>query len=122
MTLPFDNNTRLAIRRLTSAQLKHDKLKKSLTISAIALAAFLMTAVLLLIAGIITVNQNGGNSVTGSYHALISGITQEQYDNLSADPRIELSGLNVPAIWKPRPPGRREPYMQPLFLMIILKK
>lgn len=96
MTLPFDNNTRLAIRRLTSAQLKHDKLKKTLTISAIALAAFLMTAVLLLIAGIITVNQNGGNSVTGSYHALISGITQEQYDNLSADPRIELSGINVP--------------------------
>ena len=52
-----------------------------------------MTTVLLLVSGIIHVNQTGGNYITGSYHALISGITKEQYGKISTDPRIELAGL-----------------------------
>lgn len=95
MTLPFENDTSRVINKIVSAQLKHDKLKKVLTIVAIALAAFLMTTVLLLVSGIINVNQNGGNSITGSYHALISGVTKEQYSKISKDPRIELSGLTT---------------------------
>lgn len=95
MTLPFENDTGPVIDKIVSAQLKHDKLKKRLTVLAIALSVFLMTTVLLLISGIIDVNQNGGNHITGSYHALISGMTKEQYGKLSADPRIELSGLTA---------------------------
>ena len=95
MTLPFENDTRRVIRRITSAQLKHDRLKTVLSVAAIALATFLMSAILLLISGIITVNQNGGNSVTGSYHALVSGVTQEQYNKLFTDSRIELLGLTA---------------------------
>ena len=67
MTLPFENDTTEIIRKIVSAQLKHDKLKKYLSIFAISLATFLMTAVLLLVSGIIEVNTNGGNSITGSY-------------------------------------------------------
>lgn len=95
MTLPFENDTSFVIDKIVSAQLKYDKLKKGLTVAAIALAVFLMTAVLLLASGIIYVNQNGGNYITGSYHALISGITKEQYNKISTDPRIELSGLTA---------------------------
>ncbi len=95
MTLPFENDTSYVIDKIVSAQLKHDKLKKWLTAAAIALAAFLMTAVLLLASGIIYVNQTGGNHITGSYHALISGMTKEQYSEISADPRIALSGLTA---------------------------
>lgn len=95
MTLPFENDTSSIIRKIASAQLKHDKLKKYLSIFAIALATLLMSAVLLLISGIVTVNINGGNSITGSYHALVSGITQEQYERLSRDNRIELLGFNA---------------------------
>lgn len=56
MTLPFENDTTEIIRKIVSAQLKHDKLKKYLSIFAISLATFLMTAVLLLVSGIIEVN------------------------------------------------------------------
>lgn len=93
MTLPFGNDTGPVIDKIVSARLKHDKLKKRLTVAAIALSAFLMTTVLLLVSGIIHVNQTGGNYITGSYHALISGITKEQYGKISTDPRIELAGL-----------------------------
>ena len=82
MILPFENDTSRVIRRITSAHLKHDRLKTVITIFAITLATLLMSSILLLISGIITVNQNGGNSVTGSYHALVSGVTQEQYNKL----------------------------------------
>ncbi len=95
MTLPFENDTSRVIDKIVSAQLKHDKLKKGLTVVAIALAAFLMTAVLLLVSGIINVNQNGGNSITGSYHVLISGMTKEQYKKISTDSRMELPGLSA---------------------------
>ena len=95
MTLPFENDTSRVIDKIVSAQLKHDKLKKGLTVFAIALAAFLMTAVLLLVSGIINVNQNGGNSITGSYHVLISGMEKEQYKKISTDSRIELPGLSA---------------------------
>lgn len=40
MTLPFENDTGGIIRKVASAQLKHDKLKKGLSVFAIALAAF----------------------------------------------------------------------------------
>lgn len=33
--------------------------------------------------------------MTGSYHALISGVTKEQYSKISTDSRIELSGLTA---------------------------
>lgn len=96
MTLPFENDTNSIVHKIASAELQHDKLKKGLSISGIALATLLMSAVLLLIAGIVTVNMNGGNSITGSYHALVSAITWEQYSKLSADQRIELLGFNAP--------------------------
>lgn len=95
MTLPFENDTTEIIRKIVSAQLKHDKLKKYLSIFAISLATFLMTAVLLLVSGIIEVNTNGGNSITGSYHALVSGLTKQQYEKLSTDERIEKLGFNA---------------------------
>lgn len=95
ITLPFENDTTEIIRKIVFAQLKHDKLKKYLSIFAISLATFLMTAVLLLVSGIIEVNTNGGNSITGSYHALVSGLTKQQYEKLSADERIEKLGFNV---------------------------
>ena len=38
-------------------------------------------------------NQNGGNSITGSYHALIPNITHSQFENLSKDIRVESCGL-----------------------------
>ena len=95
MTLPFENDTTEIIRKIVFAQLKHDKLKKYLSIFAISLATFLMTAVLLLVSGIIEVNTNGGNSITGSYQALVSGLTKQQYEKLSTDERIEKLGFNV---------------------------
>ena len=49
----------------------------------------------MLVSGIIEVNTNGGNSITGSYHALVSGLTKQQYEKLSADERIEKLGFNV---------------------------
>lgn len=63
--------------------------------TAISLAAFLMSTVLLFISGIIVVNQNGGNNITGSYHALISGVEEGQYRKMSEDVRVEFSGLTV---------------------------
>lgn len=93
MTLPFENDTNSFIKKLASAQLKKERLKKIFTIVAISLATFLMASVLLLVSGIITVNQNGGNNITGSYHALISSIEKEQYQKLSDDVRVDLCGF-----------------------------
>ena len=76
MTWPFENDTSAVIQKLASAKLKHNKLQKRVAAFAIMLAAALMSAVLLLTSGIAAVNRDGGNSVTGSYHALISGIGQ----------------------------------------------
>ncbi len=95
MTLPFENDTSAIIKKLASAQLKKEHLKKNFTITAISLAAFLMVSVLLLVSGIITVNQNGGNHITVSYHALISGIEKEQYQKLSDDVRVDLCGFTA---------------------------
>lgn len=96
MTLPFENRTGSITRKIASAQLKHDRLKKWFTIFSIAMTTSLLSVVLLLASGIITVNRNGGNGITGSYHTLISGISQEQFDKLRAEERIRLLGLNAP--------------------------
>ncbi len=95
MTWPFENDTSAIIKKLASAQLKKERLKKIFTVTAISLATFLMASVLLLVSGIITVNQNGGNHITGSYHALISGIEKEQYQKLSDDVRVDLCGFTA---------------------------
>ena len=95
MTWPFENDTSAIIKKLASAQLKKERLKKIFTITAISLATFLMASVLLLVSGIITVNQKGGNNITGSYHALISGIEKEQYQKLSDDVRVDLCGFTA---------------------------
>ncbi len=95
MTWPFENDTSAVIKNLASAQLKKERLKKIFTIIAISLATFLMASVLLLVSGIITVNQKGGNNITGSYHALISGIEKEQYQKLSDDVRVDLCGFTA---------------------------
>ena len=95
MTWPFENDTSAIIKKLASAQLKKERLKKIFTIIAISLATFLMASVLLLVSGMITVNQNGGNHITGSYHALISGIEKEQYQKLSDDVRVDLCGFTA---------------------------
>ncbi|MDE5993401.1 MAG: FtsX-like permease family protein, partial [Oscillospiraceae bacterium] len=54
-----------------------------------------MSAVLLLVAGIVTVNKNGGNSITASYHALISGADQEDFENLKSKEQVILTGLTA---------------------------
>ncbi len=95
MTWPFENDTGVVIKKLASAQLKKERLKKIFTVIAISLATFLMTSVLLLVSGIITVNQNGSNNITGSYHALISGIEKEQYQKLCDDVRVDLCGFTA---------------------------
>ena len=95
MTWPFENDTSAIMKKLASAQLKKERLKKIFTIIAISLATFLMASVLLLVSGIITVNQNGGNNITGSYHALISSIEKEQYQKLSDDVRVDLCGFTA---------------------------
>ena len=95
MTWPFENDTSAITKKLAAAQLKKEHLKKVFTIIAISLATFLMSSVLLLISGIITENQDGGNNITGSYHALLSDVEEEQYQKLSKDLRVELSGLTA---------------------------
>ncbi len=95
MTFPFENDTSAIIRKITHSKLKHDKLKKRISIFAIALATMLMSAVLLLVSGIVTVNKNGGNSITGSYHALISGADQEDYENIQSKEQVILTGLTA---------------------------
>lgn len=95
MTWPFENDTSVVIKKLASAQLKKECLKKIFTVIAISLATFLMTSVLLLVSGIITVNQNGSNNITGSYHALISGIEKEQYQKLCDDVWVDLCGCTA---------------------------
>ena len=95
MTWPFENDTSAVIHKIASAKLKYGKLQKRISIFAIALAAMLMSAVLLLISGIAAVNRSGGNSVTGSYHALISGVSQEEFERLQAGQESVLTGLTV---------------------------
>jgi len=95
MTWPFENDTSAVIHKIASAKLKYSKLQKRISIFAIALAAMLMSAVLLLISGIAAVNRSGGNSVTGSYHALISGVSQEEFERLQAEQESVLTGLTV---------------------------
>ena len=57
------------------------------TIVAISLATFLMASVLLLVSGIITVNQNGGNNITGCllYTSLISSHILSEISLLADD-------------------------------------
>ena len=89
------NDTSAVIHKIASAKLKYGKLQKRLSIFAIALAAMLMSAVLLLISSVAAVNRSGGNSVTGSYHALISGVRQEEFERLQAEQESVLTGLTV---------------------------
>lgn len=93
MKWPFENDTKYSIKKLSYTQLKNNRLKKGLSIFAISLATFLISSVLLLLSGIIVVNQNGGNSITGSYHALIPNVTYSQFESLSKDQRVESCGL-----------------------------
>lgn len=95
MTWPFENDTSAIIRKIASSKLQHDKLKKRISIFAIALATMLMSVVLLLVSGIATVNRNGGNSITGSYHALISGITQQEFESIQSEEQVVLTGLTA---------------------------
>lgn len=95
MTWPFENDTSAITYKIAFAKLKHDKLKKRISISAITLATMLMSTVLLLISGIATVNRNGGNSITGSYHALVSGISQKQFEKIQLNEQVRLSGLSA---------------------------
>ncbi|MCH5263667.1 MAG: ABC transporter permease [Lachnospiraceae bacterium] len=95
MIWPFENDTSAITRKIASSKLKYEKLKKRITIFAIALATMLMSTVLLLISGIATVNKNGGNSITGSYHALISGVDKEDFENIQTKEQVILTGLTA---------------------------
>ena len=95
MIWPFENNTNAITRKIASSKLKHDKLKKRISIFAITLATMLMSAVLFLVSGIAAVNRNGGNSITGSYHALISGVDQKEFDKIRSQEQVLLTGLTA---------------------------
>lgn len=95
MTWPFENDTSAITHKIACAKLKHDKLKKRISIFAIALATMLMSAVLFLASGIAAVNRNGGNNITGSYHALISGISQNEFDAIQNEEQVVLTGLTA---------------------------
>ena len=95
MTWPFENDMSAVIRKIASSKLKHDKLKKRISIFAIALATMLMSAVLFLVSGIAAVNRNGGNSITGSYHALMSGVDRKEYDNIRNEELVLSAGLTA---------------------------
>ena len=95
MIWPFENNTNAITRKIASSKLKHDKLKKRISIFAITLATMLMSAVLFLVSGIAAVNRNGGNSITGSYHALISGVDQKEFDKIRSQEQVLLTGLTT---------------------------
>lgn len=95
MTWPFENDTSAIIRKIASSKLQHNKLKKRISIFTIALATMLMSVVLLLVSGIATVNRDGGNSITGSYHALISGITQQEFESIQSEEQVVLTGLTA---------------------------
>ncbi len=95
MIWPFENNTNAITRKIASSKLKHDKLKKRISIFVITLATMLMSAVLFLVSGIAAVNRNGGNSITGSYHALISGVDQKEFDKIRSQEQVLLTGLTA---------------------------
>lgn len=96
MTLPFENDSCAITKKLAIAHLKRKRLQKNLSKFAILLSAVLMTVVLFISAGIIEVNQNDSNSLTGSYHAMLSGIRQTEYERIRQDERIESLGITVP--------------------------
>lgn len=83
-------------RNLAAAQLKQNKLQTPLTIITIMLSALMISTVLLSVSAIVNVNANNLNSLTGSFHAMFSGMTQNQYQNLRQNSDIEKIGINVP--------------------------
>lgn len=96
MTLPFENDTNRVVKKLAIAHLKRNHLQKNLSRFAILLSAVLMAVVLFVAVGIIAVNQNGSNALTGSYHAMLSGIRQTEYQQIKQDERVESLGMTVP--------------------------
>ena len=90
MTLPFENDTSAAIKRLAKRSLWSEKRRNSLLVLTIALAALVMAAVQMAILSTGAMQQNMAQD---TYEAIYPGITREQGQALLEQPEVQRVGM-----------------------------
>lgn len=90
------NNNGASIRRLSGRSLKNNRMRNFFAVLAIALTGMLFTAVFSLGSGMLQIAQEETmREVGGKFHAGLKGVTQEQYEKITADPLIKKSAYNI---------------------------
>lgn len=90
MTLPFENNTIQAVKRLAKRSLSSEKRRNILLILTIALAAFLMSTVG---TAIFSTGAMQRKMAEDTYEIIYPGITEGDLQNLRERPEIARAGL-----------------------------
>lgn len=90
MTLPFENNTIQAVKRLAKRSLSSEKRRNILLILTIALAAFLMSTVG---TAIFSTGAMQRKMAEDTYEIIYPGITEGDLQNLREQPEIARAGL-----------------------------
>lgn len=90
MTLPFENNTTQAIKRLAKRSLSSEKRRNILLVLTIALAAFLMSTVG---TAIVSTGAMQKKMAADTYEIVYPSITERDLQNLLEQPEIARAGL-----------------------------
>ena len=85
MTLPFENDTRIIIKKLAKADLKEHKLKTLITAIIIVIATCLMATVFSIL-----VNDALKQSTQAPYHAMFRAVSEDTKNKLQTDNDLSL--------------------------------
>lgn len=88
MTLPFENDTRIIIKKLAKADLKEHKLKTLITAIIIVIATCLMATVFSIL-----VNDALKQSTQAPYHAMFRAVSEDTKNKLQTDNDFEAVGV-----------------------------
>lgn len=88
MTLPFENDTRIIVKKLAKADLKEHKLKTLITAIIIVIATCLMATVFSIL-----VNDALKQSTQAPYHAMFRAVSEDTKNKLQTDNDFETVGV-----------------------------
>lgn len=90
------NNNRKAVTKLSGRSLRSNRMRNLFAAGAVALTCILFTVLASMGAGMLQISQEQiMREVGGRFHAGLKGVTQEEMDEITADPRVKDFSWNI---------------------------
>ena len=90
------NNNRKAVTKLSGRSLRSNRMRNLFAAGAVALTCILFTVLASMGAGMLQISKEQiMREVGGRFHAGLKGVTQEEMDEITADPRVKDFSWNI---------------------------